>query len=101
MHTSNVVMDSPRPTKQQKKTTNMAAYMRAYRLANLEKCRQQDREQYHFNKYKKMLTPEELRQHAANVTDIIAIGKERHEMERNKKLIRDALKRFPDILQAL
>ena len=101
MHTSNVVMDSPRPTKQQKKTTNMAAYMRAYRLANLEKCRQQDREQYHFNKYKRMLTPEELRQHETSVADIIAIGKERHEMERNKKLIREALKRFPDILQAL
>ena len=48
-----------------------------------------------------MLTPEELRQHEAGVADIIAIGKERHEMERNKKLIRDALKRFPDILQTL
>jgi chaperonin GroEL (HSP60 family) len=94
-------MDSPITMKQQKKTTNMAAYMRAYRLANLEKCRQQDREQYHFNKYKRMLTPEELRLHETSVADIIAIGKERHEMERNKKLIRDALKRFPDILQAL
>jgi len=94
------MMDSSSPNKRNK-TADMAAYMRAYRLANLEKCRQQDREQYHFNKYKSMLTPEELRQHAANVTDIIAIGKERHEMERNKKLIRDALKRFPDILQAL
>lgn len=34
----------------QKKTADMAAYMRAYRLANLEKCREQDRKQYHRNK---------------------------------------------------
>lgn len=34
----------------QKKTADMAAYMRAYRLANLEKCREQDRKQYHASK---------------------------------------------------
>ena len=81
LYTSNVTMDSPRPMKQQKKTTNLAAYMRAYRLANLEKCRQQDREQYHFNKYKRMLTPEELRLHETNVADIIA----KREGKRNKE----------------
>jgi hypothetical protein len=38
------------PATKQKKTADMAAYMRAYRLANLEKCRAQDRAQYHANK---------------------------------------------------
>lgn len=40
----------PETTEKQKKTADMAAYMRAYRLANLEKCREQDRQQYHRNK---------------------------------------------------
>ena len=47
------MQDQPTPTEtteKQKKTADMAAYMRAYRLANLEKCREQDRKQYHRNK---------------------------------------------------
>jgi len=46
-------IEAPPATKQekkQKKTADMAAYMRAYRLANLEKCREQDRKQYHASK---------------------------------------------------
>jgi hypothetical protein len=38
------------PAPKIKKTADRAAYMRAYRLANLEKCREQDRRQYHANK---------------------------------------------------
>jgi hypothetical protein len=44
---------APTPLEKQekiKKTADRAAYMRAYRLANLEKCREQDRRQYHANK---------------------------------------------------
>lgn len=38
------------PAPKIKKTADRAAYMRNYRLANLEKCREQDRRQYHANK---------------------------------------------------
>jgi hypothetical protein len=53
-------MSESLPTKKVKKTEDINAYMREYRLKNLEKIRRQDIEQYHANKYKTVFTPEEI-----------------------------------------
>jgi pantothenate synthetase len=53
-------MSESMPTKKIKKTEDINAYMREYRLKNLEKIRKQDNEQYHANKYKTVFTPEEI-----------------------------------------
>ena len=61
------------------KTADRAAYMRAYRLANLEKCREQDRQQYHRNK----------------PTDPEA---KRKQIER---LVLNAIAKYPEILKSI
>ncbi|MCX6666125.1 MAG: hypothetical protein NT038_08745 [Euryarchaeota archaeon] len=85
-----------------RKTADMAAYMRQYRLANLDKCRAQDREQYHAIKHKryyKFFTPEELEKYDKDT--IITIGKERARMERAKNIVFNALSQYPNILNDL
>jgi hypothetical protein len=73
--------------KSSKKTADMAAYMREYRLANIEKCRKQDRDQYHLSKHKEyvqLLTPEQLEQYkddlktVCNIIRAIHIAKENY-----------------------
>jgi len=59
------------PIKKPRKTEDMAAYMRAYRLANLEKCREQDRQQYHRNKP----TTEEAKRKQAEKKVLAALAK--------------------------
>jgi len=66
-------------TQKVKKTADMAAYMRAYRLANLEKCRQQDREQYHRNKP----TTEEAKR------------------QRAERIVLNTLEKYPEILKSI
>ena len=61
------------------KTADRAAYMRAYRLANLEKCREQDRQQYHRNK---PMTEEAKLKHA-------------------EQLILNVLAKYPEILKSI
>lgn len=59
-----------------KKTADMATYMREYRLANLEKCRKQDRDQYHITKnkeYLQILTKEQLEQYKGDLKNICKI----------------------------
>ena len=53
-------MSEPVPIKKVKKTEDINAYMREYRLKNLEKIRKQDNEQYHANKYKTVFSSEEI-----------------------------------------
>ena len=67
------------PIVKQKKTADMAAYMRAYRLANLEKCREQDRQQYHRNKP----TTEEAKR------------------KRAERLVLNVLEKYPEILKSI
>jgi len=84
------------------KTTDMAAYMRQYRLDNLDKCRAQDREQYHAIKHKryyKFFTPEELEKYDKDA--IMTIGKERAKLERAKNIVLNALSQYPQILNDL
>ncbi len=42
------------------KTSDIAAYMKEYRLRNLDRYKQYDRNNYLKKKYKKILTPEEM-----------------------------------------
>lgn len=84
-----------------KKTSDMAAYMRSYRLANLEKCRQQDREQYHINKYKKLFSKEELEANKHNLYEFMKSNVKQIKMEESKKMILDALEKYPEILNNL
>ena len=51
-------MQSQAEIKPTKKTSDMAAYMREYRLANIDKCRKQDRDQYHISKNKEYIQKE-------------------------------------------
>lgn len=61
------------------KTADRAAYMRAYRLANLEKCREQDRQQYHDNK---PTNPEA-------------------KMKQVERMVLNALAKYPEILNSM
>ena len=59
-----------------KKTADMASYMREYRKANLEKCRKQDRDQYHISKnreYIKILTPQQLERYKEDLKGVCSI----------------------------
>lgn len=85
-----------------RKTDDMAAYMRAYRLANIEKCRQQDRDQYQAVKYKryyKFFTSAEIETYDNDT--ILEIGKERAKVERAKKLLLNTLSQYPELLNDL
>jgi hypothetical protein len=68
-----------------KKTADRQAYMRdymaIYRLANLEKCREQDRAKYHRNKERKN-TEEERRKRA-------------------ERLVLNALEKYPELLNSI
>lgn len=82
-----------------RKTDDMAAYMRQYRLANLDKCRAQDREQYHaikHTRYYKFFTAQEIETYDNDT--ILEIGKERAKVERAKKIVLNALSQYPQIL---
>lgn len=73
-------------TKPQKKTADMASYMREYRLANLEKCRRQDRDQYHILKnkeYIKILTPEQLDKYKHDLKNVCKIIRVLHLAKEN------------------
>lgn len=59
-----------------KKTADMASYMREYRLANLDKCRKQDRDQYHISKnkeYIQILTKEQLEKYKDDLKGVCSI----------------------------
>jgi len=59
-----------------KKTADMASYMREYRKANLEKCRKQDRDQYHISKnkeYIQILSPEQLEKYKEDLKCVCSI----------------------------
>jgi hypothetical protein len=54
-------------TKKQNKTGDINQYMREYRLKNLEKIREQERQNYHKNKYRPFFTPEEIETYGDNL----------------------------------
>jgi len=59
-----------------KKTADMASYMREYRMANLEKCRKQDRDQYHITKnkeYIQILNPQQLEKYKDDLKSVCSI----------------------------
>jgi hypothetical protein len=71
--------EQPKQKKTADKNAYMREYMRTYRLANLEKCRAQDRAKYH----RKKPTDEEAKK------------------KRAERLVLNALEKYPEILNNL
>jgi hypothetical protein len=67
--------DQPTVKKTADKNAYMREYMRTYRLANLEKCREQDRAKYH----RKKPTDEETK------------------MKRAERMVLNALEKYPQL----
>ena len=68
----------PKLPKWTKATSNeyMAAYMRQYRIDNLEHVKKQDRNQYHLNKFRDCLaplTPEQLEHYKYDLKNVCKI----------------------------
>lgn len=81
-------------TKSSKKTADMAAYMREYRLANIDKCRKQDRDQYHISKnkeYIQTLTPEQLEKYKDDLKNVCSIIRAIHIAKEN----------YPELLMSI
>lgn len=77
-----------------KKTADMASYMREYRKANLDKCRKQDRDQYHISKnkeYIQTLTPDQLEKYKDDLKNVCSIIRAIHIAKEN----------YPELLMSI
>ena len=74
----------------QNKTTDINQYMRDYRIKNLEKIREQERQNYHKNKYRPFFTPEEIEIYGDNLK---LAYKYKMSIQKTERLLLDLIKK--------
>lgn len=74
----------------QNKTTDINQYMREYRIKNLEKIREQERQNYHKNKYRPFFTPEEIETYGDNLK---LAYKYKMSIQKTERLLLDLIKK--------